>query len=325
MDISIIDLLASDKELISYRPKFAKAAGGILQAILLQQILYWYKAGGYKPFYKFKEPCDNGKYRAGDSWTESLGFTRYEFDKALASFGQKISKSVGKDPAALVWYWTGLDRLTYYEVNIAALDNVVRPLFVTQHFNFTQSDDTALHTLYVSETNSSETNKTETTDKAFHPVPRGTGGASKAAGKSAIGRREPTEAELALLPCFEACQQAIAKARDDLGLSPATQERDRALIVLEQTTRLNGYSAEQIQRACEWCFGPDCPSREFNLGNLSFIHRWRKKWANGLAVVCMIDKYNRRQTADNRPKLYTPEVVAPQYVFPNRQLGVIKL
>lgn len=307
---------------ITYYPTLAKRTS-VNAAILAQQIYFWQCKAGVGVMHEGQRWI----YNSYEDWSEQLGMSIERVRgavKLLESQGILISQKLKAK---------SYDHTKYYRIDptheVFRLPSVESPTSSgenqTTEYRVFPDQSSSIPNSLKTEITSEITTENTTDPKAFHPVPRGTGGASKAAGKSAIGRREPTEAELALLPCFEACQQAIAKARDDLGLSPATQERDRALIVLEQTTRLNGYSAEQIQRACEWCFGPDCPSREFNLGNLSFIHRWRKKWANGLAVVCMIDKYNRRQTADNRPKLYTPEVVAPQYVFPNRQLGVIKL
>jgi hypothetical protein len=114
--------LAGAVEAIPYRPDLRGIAGSVTGAILLQQIVYWHsKKGG--PFFKFKTPPAPGTegYRPGDSWTEELGFSRHEFDTALAKIGQKIGKKTQRDPAALVWFWTGMDRRTWYQLNEQAL------------------------------------------------------------------------------------------------------------------------------------------------------------------------------------------------------------
>ena len=50
------------------------------------QLEYWFSK---KPqgFYKFLEPCNHPLYRAGDSWTEELGFSRRVFNAAFDLIG----------------------------------------------------------------------------------------------------------------------------------------------------------------------------------------------------------------------------------------------
>ena len=78
----ILSIIAQDKTLITYRPKLNELTGSITATILLQQIMYWWDISGNKEFYKFKAPCKHPDYKEGDSWTESLGMTIYEFDSA---------------------------------------------------------------------------------------------------------------------------------------------------------------------------------------------------------------------------------------------------
>ncbi len=150
-------LIADDRRAVSYRPRFARLVGSVLSAILLQQMIYWWDRNGEQPFFKFKEPCKNKEYRTGDSWCEELGFTRYEFDSALALIGTKIVKGISKNMAMeweiarledfpnddagfvagmqrsiqhLIVYWTDSNRRTWYWVNSALLDKVAEQLYL---------------------------------------------------------------------------------------------------------------------------------------------------------------------------------------------------
>lgn len=150
-------LIADDRRAVSYRPRFARLVGSVLGAILLQQMIYWWDNNGEKPFFKFKEPCQNKEYRPGDSWCEELGFTRYEFDTTLALIGTKVVKGISKtmameweiarladfpndDPGFvagmrrsiqhLVVYWTDSNRQTWYWVNATLLDKVADQLYL---------------------------------------------------------------------------------------------------------------------------------------------------------------------------------------------------
>lgn len=118
-----IQIIAGDKMQISYRPILNHITGGLEQTILLQQIIFRWDNAGRKPFYKFKEECDHKLYKNGDSWLEELGFTRRQFDRALngnenqKGIGHKIRKGKPKKRDVFVYYWTDINRLTYYEIN----------------------------------------------------------------------------------------------------------------------------------------------------------------------------------------------------------------
>lgn len=129
---NLVAILAEDKELINYRPRLNKISGGVLSSILLQQILYWWFKSKRQPFYKFSGPCSHKLYRAGDSWQEELGFSRSEFETALGKFATKINRKDSKTDAlqtSLVVYWTGFDRLTWYEVNESLLEAKIEELY----------------------------------------------------------------------------------------------------------------------------------------------------------------------------------------------------
>jgi hypothetical protein len=119
LQLDPIEILAGDRTLITYRPKLNQLTGSVTATILLQQIMHWW-VQMRRSFYKFKEPCAHPDYRVGDSWTEELGFTKYEFDGALQKIGVKVTRKCGREEAlknGLVIYWTDMDRRTWYEVN----------------------------------------------------------------------------------------------------------------------------------------------------------------------------------------------------------------
>lgn len=181
----LVDYLADDKTMISYRPSFNQFTGGVLATLLLQQILYWYKNNNYKPFYKFRTPCKHKNYKDGDSWTEETGFTEYEFDSALKKIGIKMTKETKeKKHEFLVEYWRTPAHLTYFQVNIENLLKKIQGLKPTgknknsksenikapnrEKSNYLQSDKTGLD---ITETtrdytkNSSSSFNFETTNK----------------------------------------------------------------------------------------------------------------------------------------------------------------
>lgn len=126
---ALLNLLKEDHQIIAYRPGFAKHFGSVTAAILFQQILYRWTKNDCKPFYKFKDKCSHALYKETDSWMEELSFSRREFDGALKQIAQKISKGLDKDPDSLVYYWTRVDRLTYYEINNDALNRMIIQIY----------------------------------------------------------------------------------------------------------------------------------------------------------------------------------------------------
>ena len=123
----ITRIILDDKKIIGYRPKLNLITGSMSATILLGQIMYWAERCG-DPFWKFMQPCDHQQYRAGDSWCEELGITRHEYDGAIKRIGQKIGKGMEPDPNVFVWYWTDMNRVTWYQVNRGARLNVVTAL-----------------------------------------------------------------------------------------------------------------------------------------------------------------------------------------------------
>ena len=125
----LTNIISDDPGLVIYRPKLNEITGSVTATILLQQILYWFKQKGGKPFFKFKEPCGHKLYKEGDSWCEELGFSRREFDTALEKIGQKVAKGIPLDHSKLIWYWTDIGRTTHYKVNTDLCEKVLIELY----------------------------------------------------------------------------------------------------------------------------------------------------------------------------------------------------
>lgn len=103
----------------------AKSTNG---CILMQQLDYWF-AHYPDGFYKFISPCENVKYKEGDSWQEELGFSRKEFDGAFVKIGKKHSSlnsyRKSDDKFSGKYYCSVFDRqsgLTMYYRNHLLLD-----------------------------------------------------------------------------------------------------------------------------------------------------------------------------------------------------------
>ncbi len=157
MNNGLLEVIGEDKYAISYRPKFTALTDSALAAILLQEMIYFWKNKDGEPFYKFKEPCNHDKYKDGDSWCETLGFNKHEFDSALKIIGTKIKKGMSKSDVlateypernegetdqayydrftsalkACVIYWTDRGRVTWYQVNEQLLGKFVGRIYIS--------------------------------------------------------------------------------------------------------------------------------------------------------------------------------------------------
>jgi hypothetical protein len=104
-----------------YRPGFRQIAGSTSGAILLSQIWFYFQKKTYEPFYKFVEPCNHKWYKAGDSWTETLGWGYREFTTALKKIGTKVTSGTSKADAynnSIVIYWTDSNQMTWFDMNL---------------------------------------------------------------------------------------------------------------------------------------------------------------------------------------------------------------
>ena len=115
--------MQGEKNSIPYRPEIAREIW-VIPAIILQQMIY---RRNWKKFYKFTEPAQHELYKEGDSWTEELWFTKFEFTNNLKKIAFKLWKNKNeiKKEDALIIYYTDSNRLTWYELN---LDNISKLL-----------------------------------------------------------------------------------------------------------------------------------------------------------------------------------------------------
>lgn len=125
----LLALIADDTRQISYRPRWNAFTGSIAATILLQQVIYRWVHNGRAPFYKFNEPCQHPAYRAGDSWSEELGFTRRELETARSKIAVYTKGDL--DKKAFISYWRDADRKTWYALNETAVIQELQKLYPT--------------------------------------------------------------------------------------------------------------------------------------------------------------------------------------------------
>ncbi|MDT8376894.1 MAG: hypothetical protein RQ867_09220 [Mariprofundaceae bacterium] len=141
--IDFLKIFEEDKEFVAYRPSWARMTGSVNSAILLSEVVFWWNQKK-APFYKFKEPFQPGKkadgspkephplLKEGDSWCESLAFTRSEFDRARSQIAKNAKKGGGLPYDCFVWYWTDVQRLTWYRLNEPFFSKKIQEIYVTQ-------------------------------------------------------------------------------------------------------------------------------------------------------------------------------------------------
>lgn len=138
-----------NKKTIPYRKELNSITGCVLGSILMQQISFLSEIKDDQPFYKFKMPCNHKLYISGDSWTEELGFSRREFERAFKSIGQKIKSGQKKDENVFVWSWTDHNRVTWYQLNVKFYEAQLEKAYPKKQ--------------------ASETNKHKSTDRTLAP------------------------------------------------------------------------------------------------------------------------------------------------------------
>lgn len=109
------NLLSIIRESIPYIRHLRSITGSVTGCILMQQLDYWF-ARFPDGFYKFLEPpADHQLYRAGDSWTEELAFSKEEFRSAFDKVGVRYcSKSQYETAAANGDPFQGAFYLSYH-------------------------------------------------------------------------------------------------------------------------------------------------------------------------------------------------------------------
>jgi len=102
--MSILNILAADKSIVTYLPTLNKFTGSVHATILFSELINCWISNNQKPFFKYKEPCQSSHYKTGESWVETLGFTRYEFDSALKKLVDLGVVSTRIDIERKTWY-----------------------------------------------------------------------------------------------------------------------------------------------------------------------------------------------------------------------------
>ena len=256
----ILEILAEDKSLITYRPRMNRVTGSVTSTILLLQILYWYKKNDGKPFYKFKEPCGHALYKDGDSWCEELGFSRSEFDIALSNIAVKRNKG-NKDslPDAFVYYWITPDRITYYTVNEEYLFNKILALYVTQDSDLGKDENSdmqsAAENLPVNPESASGNTKTSFTKDGKPDSGKNISGESKSGSTdledTKITSETTTKNYLIVRGALE--DENFRKAFNEFLIDDSNQYRDDTLFWISHNAEKYGCSLNEVTHALKIC------------------------------------------------------------------------
>ena len=130
------------QKLLKYCPKLNTITGSVTASILMCQLEYWFGKTKDQPFYKFLEPCEDVCYKTGDSWTEELGFSRFEFRTAFSKIGMtypsKTAYLKSKDPFQGKLYLSYRDRIkkrTYYVRNTQAVNALLLSLHLPLRYS----------------------------------------------------------------------------------------------------------------------------------------------------------------------------------------------
>ncbi len=179
-------LLSITRNIVPYIKELRPLAGSITAVILWQQLDYWF-ARSPDSFYKFLSPpkTNHEKYRIGDSWTEELGFSEFEFRTAFDKIGvrhtSKGAFNAAENPFSkndheyyFCSYHDKMKGITYYFRNHELADKALDSLVHTQDSPVTKEPS-------VTETNNlqlqnpsipSSTIYTETTSENNHNTQR---------------------------------------------------------------------------------------------------------------------------------------------------------
>lgn len=131
--MSYLNFLAEDRRLVVYRTSLLRISGSITASLLLQQVLYQWEKNKHKPFFAFNDACEHPFYKAGHSFQEQLGFTKNELIGARNRIAVKVNAKTRDEVLAYspIVYWTGRDRVTWYEVNDELMEKALRMLYDT--------------------------------------------------------------------------------------------------------------------------------------------------------------------------------------------------
>ena len=113
--MDLVKALAIGLKAKLYFKEFNKITGSVHCSLFLGQLIYWADKNDYKPFYKFRQPCQHELYREGDSWVEELDFEIRMIDKCI-----KTLKELG-----ILETKTTIQRVTFYELKIEKLNEIL--------------------------------------------------------------------------------------------------------------------------------------------------------------------------------------------------------
>ena len=117
--MELLKMIATEKNVLLYRPDLNFITGSVTATILFQQLIYWDDKNDHKAFYKFISPCNHRLYRDDDSWIEELSMSKKEFQTAY-----KKLENLG-----LVEKKINIDRVTFYRLNAEKVEEELRKLF----------------------------------------------------------------------------------------------------------------------------------------------------------------------------------------------------
>ena len=113
--MNLVKALAIGLKAKLYFKEFNKITESVHCSLFLGQLIYWADKNDYKPFYKFRQPCQHELYKEGDSWAEELDFEIRMIDKCI-----KTLKELG-----ILETKTTIQRVTFYELKIEKLNDIL--------------------------------------------------------------------------------------------------------------------------------------------------------------------------------------------------------
>lgn len=122
---SILKILNSVKTPIVYTPELNRITGSVTATILLQHLLFLWYQNNKKAFYKYKMP---NKQDEGKSLCDELGFSRREFDTALARISTKVDR-LNQPVDTCVKHSVDFTRKTWYYINEALMQKLVGEVY----------------------------------------------------------------------------------------------------------------------------------------------------------------------------------------------------
>jgi hypothetical protein len=135
------EALLTSQRCIPYIPSLKLVFLSVIAVLIFQQLEYWFSlyADG---FYKFLAPCDHAMYRTGDSWTEELVLSLYEFRSGFDKLGvrykskEELQKQVQNQTDIFQgkYYYSVVDikqGLTYYRRNDEKISSMLKGLFLS--------------------------------------------------------------------------------------------------------------------------------------------------------------------------------------------------